>query len=939
LPEVGRRRGIAGPPGFIDNGDFEQGLTGWRVVSGKAFAKQPVAAVTIGAADIEFGGRPVVALGGDYWHTSAFPLGQNGTSLIRVVTRAAGILESGRFTVSKRFLAYRLGGSKGGGSAIELRVPATTATRLGLKALDKPGADGYVAVRRATPSGSDVLREATWDLGKPGSGQTLLGEPAKVRLRVDASPKRPRRLLVDHVRLVDRPPRRFRPPVWGWADIHCHPTAQAGFGDLLAGHMHGPVEDLGSCLEIHGHEHGNPLRPVGLALEGGRYNDGSLATTGWTTGTPGFDEQLGFRGWPAFDEITHIKTHQDWIRRAYEGGQRLMVALIVHNQMLAAISTATKLIFEAQSDRDTVEPQVQMLREFVAHNGDWCGLARTPAEARDLIEANKMAFVLGLETDSINDWVKDEQFSSDPSDANRDAIHATIHDYFAYLYDLGVVQVNLIHLTDNAFGGMALYDVMFMVNSWQRRGRLPDTEDGFTPHAANPDEVVCTPVTLPSVLWEKLEPAAQKLGITSPPFSGVGVYGHGDRNANGLTVAGEVALLEAMRLGMVVDMDHMSEHSAHGAFGVATKTIPGSTYPLVSAHNGARKLAPRPPARLPTPSDTPGPGERRSPHTWPNESLKSETQLERIKTTGGMFGHGIAGKDSRSYGTVQNDCPGTSKTVAQGLEYVTHRLEMPVALGTDWNALLPGPGPRFGPRAAIGLLGELEPVDDWAASVRSERLAGALAQRQGVRYGSGLKDWRSHRFPDTGLYEDTSFGAEARFLWQGLVLRDSGEDLTNPDLVTLLRDETLGQAPALELARGLAGLTSLTGPPGTTGSDFHRAAVVAHDSAIPLATENDHVQALVGGLVVIERLWDKMRESTAPPLQRSTAGPVREFDYNLDGLAHYGMLPDMLQDLKNVGLPENVIDGFFRSAERYIQVWERSVQAAAKIPHPKPGGP
>ncbi len=50
--------------------------------------------------------------------------------------------------------------------------------------------------------------------------------------------------------------------------------------------------------------------------------------------------------------------------------------------MLAAISTATKLVFEAQSDRDTVEPQVQMLREFVAHNKDWCGLAKTPDDAR-----------------------------------------------------------------------------------------------------------------------------------------------------------------------------------------------------------------------------------------------------------------------------------------------------------------------------------------------------------------------------------------------------------------------------------------------------------------------------------------------------------------------------------------------------------------------------
>ena len=124
--------------------------------------------------------------------------------------------------------------------------------------------------------------------------------------------------------------------------------------------MHGPVEDVGSCLELHGHDHGNPSARSALALEAGRRNDGSLATTGWTTGTPGPDAELGFRGWPAFDEITHLKTHQDWIRRAYEGGQRLMVALIVHNQMLAAISTATKLIFAGR--RATATPSSRRSR-------------------------------------------------------------------------------------------------------------------------------------------------------------------------------------------------------------------------------------------------------------------------------------------------------------------------------------------------------------------------------------------------------------------------------------------------------------------------------------------------------------------------------------------------------------------------------------------------
>ena len=69
-------------------------------------------------------------------------------------------------------------------------------------------------------------------------------------------------------------------------------------------------------------------------------------------------------------------------------------------------------------------------------------------------------------------------------------------------------------------------------------------------------------------------------------------------------------------------------------------------------------------------------------------------------------------------------------------------------------------------------------------------------------------------------------------------------------------------------------------------------------------------------------------------MTRSTAGPQRDFDYNLDGLSHYGMLPDMLQDLKNVGLPTDHFGKLFSSAQRYIEVWEQ--QRRRRIHDPAP---
>ncbi len=49
----------------------------------------------------------------------------------------------------------------------------------------------------------------------------------------------------------------------------------------------------------------------------------------------------------------------------------------------------------------------------------------------------------------------------------------------------------------------------------------------------------------------------------------------------------------------------------------------------------------------------------------------------------------------------------------------------------------------------------------------------------------------------------------------------------------------------------------------------------------------------------------------------------KTFDYNVDGLAHVGLVPDFIQDLKKVGLSDADLEPFFRSAEAFLQMWER----------------
>jgi microsomal dipeptidase-like Zn-dependent dipeptidase len=49
----------------------------------------------------------------------------------------------------------------------------------------------------------------------------------------------------------------------------------------------------------------------------------------------------------------------------------------------------------------------------------------------------------------------------------------------------------------------------------------------------------------------------------------------------------------------------------------------------------------------------------------------------------------------------------------------------------------------------------------------------------------------------------------------------------------------------------------------------------------------------------------------------------REFDFNTDGLAHVGLLPDFIKDLTNVGLTEADLEPLLNSAEVYIRMWEK----------------
>lgn len=61
-----------------------------------------------------------------------------------------------------------------------------------------------------------------------------------------------------------------------------------------------------------------------------------------------------------------------------------------------------------------------------------------------------------------------------------------------------------------------------------------------------------------------------------------------------------------------------------------------------------------------------------------------------------------------------------------------------------------------------------------------------------------------------------------------------------------------------------------------------------------------------------------------------TAGE-RVFDFNTEGLMHVGLIPELIQDLRNDGATEEDLEPLFRSAEGYIRLWEKAEARAEAL--------
>jgi microsomal dipeptidase-like Zn-dependent dipeptidase len=661
-----------------DNWDFETGdLSGWTS-TGTAFLWQPVCGNCIESARVH-----AISLGGDYWRTPLFT-GYHGNYWICTAhapdgEASTGTLTSREFVLTHRYICFLIAGTRDHDHIrVELQVHRADLERIYTHASIASDArlqhvasqdtssssnitgntftqkfahlaedEAFLILLSTTGHNSEIMRQECWNL----SALLLVSQTAEsalhMRIKVVDNSTRGH-INVDHFQFLDYPPGPYHAPVWGFADLHCHPLAHLAYGGSL---IWGKPDDDANTLQFcDGAGHGGGLISAQIihTIESNTIYSPRRHASG---------------PWPHFASRTHQEMHVDWVKRAYEGGLRIICASAVHNQLLEALSYARPFYHhKPEDDMSVALRQIEKLHEMANTHHKWMQVATSATDARQIIASNKVALVPALEVDFLGNWRKEE-------DCSTEQISALLH----VLFTQGVRMITPLHLVDNAFGGCAVYDNLFNSLNHYFHGTFYQIEDG------KQSGVIYYLSEQPTIVhfgW--LAPRLIQSSKPLPDYQAVPA-GHGHINSKGLTCRGRDLLHEMMRLGMIIDVTHMSEKTLNEMLDL----VEGYQYPVVASHVAPRELG-----------------------ITASEVLLTRNQMERIQRLSGMIGLGTGRLDvyaaetalPQLKHTITNSCAGSSRSWAQTYLYTLAVMRgAGIALGTDFNGMVIQPGPRFAP--------------------------------------------------------------------------------------------------------------------------------------------------------------------------------------------------------------------------------------------------
>lgn len=921
-------------------------------------------------------------LGGDFWETP-YPIGHQGQFWIgtfenRPDERAAwsavqgdspmGTITSPSFVIDQQYVTFLVGGTC---DALTEKVEV----QLEVSGFWVPFID-VAGASMVTGTCSELMERKVIPM------YALQGRTARIVV-TDDSPNG--HINVDDVRHTSVYPMDgggANRPLWGFADTHAHPGNHQSFQALNGGgHLLDGVPDHPDSVmrgRCDGGDHGQrnhvggrtasftadttslgsaPAMPEGCDGLSCFYKQQSP-----TFNAPGntlldhahHDPNVGAPYWYT---RTHQQMYLDWIKRSYQGGQRLLVATAGNNELLGSVLR--------DGHRDPQVSDYGAVRRFAAYmkwlvanpNNSWMEIAYTPADARRIIRGNRLAIILSTEVEDIGDHCKgDISWPYPDQDGGQTTTMSTnganpwnqikvrtscgnnTNDWVnrvESLYAAGYRMIIPMHFSNNDLGGPAVYTDLHNMNNRFMNGAFlsvmssPDVEFRLGESARKHDEMsVKNFHTPPNPLaawnigeigwcqtnfvggcvagggmgWLVFLPTVEVVLsiLTQATYTPIPIAAlsplpkydpsnpRGHVNTVGLTPQGRAVLQAMMDRGMLIDVAHMSDLGRNALLGLGGTTNsnsivnPGcdltkpscqdSAYPVISSHAGLRQL-----------------------QRVRDEGGIDGEMIERIHAIGGTVAVGTAGGDplapDMSMGpddpstgrpwtgilatTVMDDCAGSSKTFAQGYLYAL-RMTMGkgITLGTDLNGFEAQLNPRFGTMGCYAR-GTIPRIVQFAHD------------------GTTLIDAQSvvpYKYDSENIF--MPFGTAGA---QRVEQRDHSDGIN----YTHYR----GRPPV--------------GGPGPGLKFFN---LVDPSAFVPYMQQQQWGKPLPATLDPIS-----MKSlARSPSLMALTSMAGRTFDFNYDGLANYGLLPDLLQDTRADGLTNEQLGPLFQGAEALVEAWEKS---------------
>jgi hypothetical protein len=478
-------------------------------------------------------------------------------------------------------------------------------------------------------------------------------------------------------------------------DLHAHVFATAAFGGRWHwGRVEGKKEEALAACDCDPHTH---------ASAGGLlFREAIGVIPGITDGDTGLHckKRCGdatYAGWPRWDTLAHMQYFEGHLKQALDDGLRLMVVQAVESLPMcqqvekAVTEPASPDVYDCDwgDSFESLKRQIQLARHFDQKN-EWVEIAESPADARRILSertahgGHKMVWVLGIEADYA--WGN----AKEPIDLRQ-----RLHDYHA----MGVRAIYLANHVNTPLAGAAIFfdapktlqwvaNCFFLGSNCRGDSAKPSYE--LRTICPEHDFVAGTYGELCDaqiLLWKK------KDGFANFPGGGVDWVDEDgelvEKNHLGLTTDGRKIVGEMMKRGVLIDITHISEKAVAD---VAQISADHGGYPLFASHGYFRERLPRSDGRI---------GNRRikrvEDHFYnkSHEATLSTPTARLIASTGGMVGHFTGPDPQTTYqpSGIQNDCFGSTKSLAQGLAW---GIDQGVKLGfaTDFMGMMRGLAPR-----------------------------------------------------------------------------------------------------------------------------------------------------------------------------------------------------------------------------------------------------